>query len=358
MSTRDTQMNQYLTVISQAVHGRDMRSALHDAIEKAYNDSYRWYDSTLGNANQALQKSTQALDIASSMGSTIDEIEDMASELDEKYDETAARIDNIIAHNNDTEGNTELIDIRTTYQGYTSTSAGSAVRLQARELNSRINTLVREQTATTVNLRAVPSYEEIWENSDPTTSFAGQSLTLSSVSDADENCEIMIIYLLQPLLTVNDTPDIKAVSIPMAQLASPGQSSYGVMRAFKVGSNGVDFCERQIAVSFDSSDYLEIEIGDCTVYAPENPFSIDDTDMTIADPSATASTSNGYLIPYKIYAISFGFVGSMQVSKDQEIIDARTGIDGTVYESLGEAIRSQISAYTASGIIEALNDDY
>lgn len=355
MATRDTQMNQYLTVISQAVHGRDMRSAIHDAIEKGYNDSYTWYDMTLGNANQALQKATEALDIAGSMGETIGEIEDMAAGLDEMYEETAARIDNIIAHNNDTEGNTELIDIRTTYQGYTSISAGSAVRLQARQLNSRINTLVREQTPTTVNLRAVPTYEEVWTNSDPTTSFAGQTLTLYPTYD--ENSEVMIQYLMQPLLTANDTPDFKAITIPMADLESQ-QDSYGAMRAFKIGNNGVDVCERQCIVSFNSSNYLEIEIGDCTVYAPDNPFSIVDTDMTIADPSATAATGNGYLIPYKIYVISYGFNGSMQVSKDQEIVDARTGIDGTVYESLGEAIRSQISAYMASGIIEALNDDY
>lgn len=355
MATRDTQMNQYLTVISQAVHGRDMRSAIHDAIEKAYNDSYTWYDMTLGNANQALQKATEALDIAGSMGETIDEIEDMASNLDEMYEETAARIDNIIAHNNDTEHNTELIDIRTTYQGYTSTSAGSAVRLQARQLNSRINNLVREQTPTEVNLMATPYYSELWENDYPSTSFSGQTIT--SYSSIENVCEIVIEYLPEPLLTENDVPNIKSVTIPMTEIDAE-EPSYGTMRVFKIGSNGVDVCERSISVSYDSNDYIEIEISDCTVYAPDNPFSIADTDMTIVDPSATAETGNGYIIPYRIYAISYGFDGVMQVSKDQEIVDARTGVDGTVYDSLGEAIRSQISAYMASGIIDALNDDY
>lgn len=41
-----------------------------------------------------------------------------------------ARIDNIIAHNNDTEGNTELLDLRVDTEGTTHNSAGTAVRAQ------------------------------------------------------------------------------------------------------------------------------------------------------------------------------------------------------------------------------------
>ena len=49
-----------------------------------------------------------------------------------------ARVDNIIAHNNDTEGNTELIDIRTGVDGTVYNSAGEAVRAQFEELNDTI----------------------------------------------------------------------------------------------------------------------------------------------------------------------------------------------------------------------------
>ena len=41
-----------------------------------------------------------------------------------------SRVDSIISHNNDTEGNTELIDIRTGTDGTVYNSAGSAVRKQ------------------------------------------------------------------------------------------------------------------------------------------------------------------------------------------------------------------------------------
>ena len=45
----------------------------------------------------------------------------------------SARVDNIIVHNNDTEGNTELIDMRTDSAGNTHTSAGEAVRTQVKK---------------------------------------------------------------------------------------------------------------------------------------------------------------------------------------------------------------------------------
>lgn len=53
------------------------------------------------------------------------------------------RIDNIIAHNNDTEGNTELIDIRTSAKGRIYASAGEAVRGQVNALSDDIALLLR-----------------------------------------------------------------------------------------------------------------------------------------------------------------------------------------------------------------------
>lgn len=52
----------------------------------------------------------------------------------------SARIDNLIAHNNDTEGNSELIDNRNGYDGKTYESSGSAIRSQSEDI---VNTLIR-----------------------------------------------------------------------------------------------------------------------------------------------------------------------------------------------------------------------
>ena len=46
------------------------------------------------------------------------------------------RIDNIIAHNNDTEGNSELVDIRTGANGTTYSTAGEAVRTQISDIKN------------------------------------------------------------------------------------------------------------------------------------------------------------------------------------------------------------------------------
>lgn len=52
---------------------------------------------------------------------------------------TKAQVANIVAHNNDTEGNAELVDIRTGVNGKVYGSAGDAVRGQAEEILSRLN---------------------------------------------------------------------------------------------------------------------------------------------------------------------------------------------------------------------------
>lgn len=66
------------------------------------------------------------------------EMEVLNSRLTSDISSVDGRIDNIIAHNNDTEGNSELIDIRTGADGTIYASAGDAVRNQLRNI-SQVN---------------------------------------------------------------------------------------------------------------------------------------------------------------------------------------------------------------------------
>ena len=65
-----------------------------------------------------------------------------------------ARVDNIIAHNNDTEGNTELIDIRTGTDGTVYANAGAAVRSQFQQKIENYNSLQKGIIGTNLTLRA------------------------------------------------------------------------------------------------------------------------------------------------------------------------------------------------------------
>lgn len=68
----------------------------------------------------------------------IGEIETSSSE-DAMFVQLNSRIDNIIAHNNDTEGNSELIDIRTGADGTVYASAGAAVRGQIQNQGNAVS---------------------------------------------------------------------------------------------------------------------------------------------------------------------------------------------------------------------------
>ncbi len=80
-----------------------------------------------------------------------------------------ARIDNIIAHNNDTDGNSELIDVRVDVNGTKHSSAGEAIREQFKALafgtnvewingNFEIKTNLYGKTASIKNLTPYPAY--------------------------------------------------------------------------------------------------------------------------------------------------------------------------------------------------------
>ena len=358
MATPDAQMNLYLQQIAEAVYGKDVRSAIHDGMEKSYNDSFKWADDATKIANQSAAFAQDALDTVTEATSDIELIKDIAENLESEYEETAARIDNIIAHNNDTEGNTELIDIRTTYQGTVAGSAGTAVRFQARQLNNRMDEIVRTFPTTTVpvTLTTSTTYVNLWENS--ASNLAETTFTASESIFTGTNSFLQITYI-DSTDTVRNNGEIR-VCYPIPN--SAGLNGYNARVSIPVhGDNGTDYAYRDVIID---SLGTGVTISDAIYVKTNNPFTLSTNDLAIVTPTATAqnggsvATANRFVIILSIDIIQNTFSGSLSVAKDSEITDARIGADGTVYDTLGEAIRTQVAQYVDSAILEALNSSY
>ena len=99
--------------------------------DMAYEQTNHRIDVLEENINSDIEATQQNIDeTATSIGDRItSEMDTVNNRITDEISTLDSRVDNIIAHNNDMEGNSELIDIRTDADGIIYASAGNAIRV-------------------------------------------------------------------------------------------------------------------------------------------------------------------------------------------------------------------------------------
>ena len=126
----------YLNNIKTAVFGSEVRDSIHDAIQQCYDDA-----SAKDNANMEVKMARGEYEnLGKRLDSHSSQIKDKANKVDLEVQK--ARIDLLTKiENGQTDGNTELLDIRVAIDGKTYDTAGIAVREQIKYLNNYSNNL-------------------------------------------------------------------------------------------------------------------------------------------------------------------------------------------------------------------------
>ncbi|MGQ7688122.1 hypothetical protein ACTGUM_01310 [Streptococcus suis] len=119
-------IDNHLKVIKDGVFGRDVRQAIHDGIQQAYDDA-----TTNGNANMEVAK---ARGYADTLAERLDQMEQTDESTAQDITRTEARIDGLIANAGDGTVPSELIDIRVAYDGTSFDTAGKSVRRQMEDM--------------------------------------------------------------------------------------------------------------------------------------------------------------------------------------------------------------------------------
>ncbi|HEL1761368.1 TPA: metallophosphoesterase [Streptococcus suis] len=131
-------IDNHLKVIKEGVFGREVRQAIHDGIQQAYDDA-----TANGNANMEVAK---ARGNAGALAERLDQMELADKSTAQDISVVSGQINNLIANAGDGTVPSELTDMRVAFDGQTYDTAGKAVREQFTDLKNDTTDLKRGET--------------------------------------------------------------------------------------------------------------------------------------------------------------------------------------------------------------------
>lgn len=203
-------------------------------------------------------------------------LEELRSFVNQSTEALNTRIDNIIAHNNDTEGNTELVDMKVDYEGNTHGSAGEAVRYQNSKLSRKIEGL--EKNLTDNETFITNTFEDVtkatssangswWCNDILYTPRYIKNISLFSNSDSEINVAIAILKAdNKEVLEIFETSGISKITVNVDKYV--GYDFY-----IAVKGEGIAF----LGGAYKETDSIYRTAFDCSYMSFNNDLKIGDT---------------------------------------------------------------------------------
>ena len=121
-------------------------------IDSVLQETNEHIDTEISRVDEAVVNTVDGVSrqLESAVNDINESIEEVSDSIDTRIASLTAnvnsRVDNIIAHNNDTEGNTELLDIRTGADGNIYATAGNAVRVPYNKLKNAFDSVTMSES--------------------------------------------------------------------------------------------------------------------------------------------------------------------------------------------------------------------
>lgn len=335
MATDDTRMNQLLAIIKNNIYGKDIRMAIHDGLEKTFNDMMTRADYNRDSITAVKKTADKGATDISGINTHLQQLDQKDRQHDQMDTYLDGRVDNIIVNGNPTAGNTELIDIRTDYHGHVYPAAGTAVRNQFMETNSRFEqvlTKTEEWTRRSVDITCHQVLNKIWSNSNGNADFLPTDISY-------EYSDTILGFMIEYIVDYKKDARHKHAYLPAYMNAASPMNAIATISNATIGpKDDVLDLEREFIVGNGT-----ISIGAATLCKDNLYFELDDAALAITKDENSRETNNQYLVPLAIYAITQHTSADITVPKDPELQDLRVKTDGTTAATAGEAIRAMVS---------------